>query len=195
MRYFCRIRELRVNSLPPRIKIYFIYFSSIFCKGYIGCAISDSIWDIFRPFGHFWVSEGKTSKNIYHFNVLNLFLQAQKWWIISLFSILWLIFGHFINPFLNYFFLGSMLPQYTALYVRVCVCRKKSHFQGGTARRREASYDVARLLLMAPIDPWRNSTPDFGAVAFCTTNIEDFRTSLTSSSSTISSTYSSQKRS
>ena len=28
---------------------------------------------------------------------------------------------------------------------------------------------------MAPIDPWRNSTPDFGAVAFCTTNIEDFK--------------------
>ena len=48
---------------------------------------------------------------------------------------------------------------------------------------------------MAPIDSWRNSTPDFGAVAFCTTNIEDFRTSLTSTSSTISSTYSSQKRS
>jgi len=43
---------------------------------------------------------------------------------------------------------------------------------------------------MAPIDPWRNSTPDFGAVAFCTTNIEDFRTPLTSTSSTISSTYS-----
>ena len=48
---------------------------------------------------------------------------------------------------------------------------------------------------MVPIGSWRNSTPDFGAVAFCTTNIEDFRTSLTSSSSTISSTYSSQKRS
>ena len=47
------------------------------------------------------------------------------------------------------------------------------------ARRRTASYDVARLLLMAPIDPWRNSTPDFGAVAFCTTNIEDFRIPLT----------------
>ena len=62
-------------------------------------------------------------------------------------------------------------------------------------RRRQASYDVARLLLMAPIDPWRNSAPDFGAVAFCTTNIEDFRTPLTSTSSTISSTYSSQKRS
>lgn len=112
MRYFCRIRELRVNSLPPRIKIYFIYFSSIFCKDYISCAISDSIWDIFRPFGHFWVSEGKTSKNIYHFNVLNLFLQAQKWWIISLFSILWLIFGHFINPFLNYFFFFTFFGHY-----------------------------------------------------------------------------------
>ena len=28
---------------------------------------------------------------------------------------------------------------------------------------------------MAPIDPWRNSTPIFGKLAFCTTNIEDFR--------------------
>ena len=56
--------------------------------------------------------------------------------------------------------------------------------------------DVARRRTIAgPIDPWRNSTPDFGAVAFCTTNIDDFRTSLTSTSSTISSTYSSQKRS
>ena len=63
------------------------------------------------------------------------------------------------------------------------------------ARCRTASYDVARLLLMVPIDPWRNSTPDFGAVAFCTTNIKDFRTPLTSTSSTISLTYSSYKRS
>ena len=63
------------------------------------------------------------------------------------------------------------------------------------ARRRSASYDVARLLLMAPINPWQNFTADFGAVAFCTMNIEDFRSSLTSISSTTSSTYSSQKRS
>ena len=48
---------------------------------------------------------------------------------------------------------------------------------------------------MAPIDPWRNFTPVFGAVAFCTTNIEDFRTPLTSNSLTISSTYSPHKRS
>ena len=49
---------------------------------------------------------------------------------------------------------------------------------------------------MAPIDPWRNnSTSVFGALAFCTTNIEDFRTHLTSMSSTISATYSLQKRS
>ena len=68
-------------------------------------------------------------------------------------------------------------------------------FSGDAARRRQASYDIATLLLMAPIDPWRNSTPIFGAVAFCTTNIEDFRTPLTSNSSTISSTYSPHKRS
>ena len=59
-----------------------------------------------------------------------------------------------------------------------------SNFQGDVARRRQASYDVARLLLMAPIDPWRNSAPDFGAAAFCTTKIGDFRTSSTLSSLT-----------
>ena len=48
---------------------------------------------------------------------------------------------------------------------------------------------------MAPIDAWQNSTPVFGAVAFCTTNIKDFRTPLTLTSLTIPLTYSSQKRS
>ena len=38
-------------------------------------------------------------------------------------------------------------------------------------------------------------TPIFDAIAFSTTNIEDFRTPLTSTSLTISLTYSSQKRS
>ena len=55
---------------------------------------------------------------------------------------------------------------------------------GDATRRREASYNVARLLLIAPIDPWRNSIPVFGALAFCTTNIKDFRTPLTSTSVT-----------
>ena len=77
--------------------------------------------------------------------------------------------------------------------VYICVCY--TLLTGNAARRRQTSFDVATLLLMAPIDPWRNSTPIFGALAFCTTNIEDFRTHLTSMSSTISSTYSSQKRS
>ena len=36
-------------------------------------------------------------------------------------------------------------------------------FSGNAGRRRQVSYDVATLLL----DPWRNSTPIFGAVAFC----------------------------
>ena len=58
------------------------------------------------------------------------------------------------------------------------------HKSGDAARRRQTSYDVARLLLMAPIDPWRNSTPVFGAAAFCTTKNGDFRTSSTLSSLT-----------
>ena len=61
------------------------------------------------------------------------------------------------------------------------------------ARRRQTSYDVARLLLMVPIELWRDSTPVFGAAAFCTTKIEDFRASLALTSSTTSSIYSLRK--
>ena len=43
-------------------------------------------------------------------------------------------------------------------------------------RRRQTLYDVARLLLMILIEPWRNSTPFFGAEAFCTTKFDDFST-------------------
>ena len=39
----------------------------------------------------------------------------------------------------------------------------------------QMSYDIARLLLMVPLEPWPNSTPFFGAVAFCTTKTDDFR--------------------
>ena len=48
------------------------------------------------------------------------------------------------------------------------------------AQHRQASYDVAKLLLMVPMEPWQNSTPVLGAAAFCTTKIDDFRASLTS---------------
>ena len=65
---------------------------------------------------------------------------------------------------------------------------------GDVARRRETSYGVARLLLMVPLEPWRNSTPVFGAAAFCTTKIGNFRTSPTLSSLTTWSTYSSKRR-
>ena len=32
-------------------------------------------------------------------------------------------------------------------------------------RRRQKSYDIARLLLMVPIEHWQSSTPFFGATA------------------------------
>ena len=47
---------------------------------------------------------------------------------------------------------------------------------------------------MVPLVPWRNSTPFFGAAAFCTTKIGDFRASSTLSSLTTWSTYSSKRR-
>ena len=55
-------------------------------------------------------------------------------------------------------------------------------FFGDVARRRQTSYDVARLRLMAPMGLWRNSTPIFGAAALCTTKIDGFRASLQSTS-------------
>ena len=54
---------------------------------------------------------------------------------------------------------------------------------------------VARLLMMVLIEPWRNSTPVFGAAAFSTTKIDDFRVSLTLTFLTISSPYSLKRRS
>ena len=80
------------------------------------------------------------------------------------------------------YFCGVEQHQHVALYVcrknvRTCACRKKI---SNVARRRQTSHDVARLLLMVPIEPWQNSTPVFGAAAFCTTKIDDFRASLTS---------------
>ena len=42
-------------------------------------------------------------------------------------------------------------------------------------QRRTASYDEARLNLTTSIDFWQNSTPFFGALAFCTTEIDNFR--------------------
>ena len=49
---------------------------------------------------------------------------------------------------------------------------------------RATSNDIAILLLMVPIEPWRNSTPFFGAAAFCTTKNGNFRTSSSLSSLT-----------
>ena len=74
-------------------------------------------------------------------------------------------------------------------------CHSVTNLSGDAKRRRTALYDVARPLLMTPIDFWRNCIPVFGAVAFCTTNIENFRSPLTLTSLTISSTYTSHKRS
>ena len=49
------------------------------------------------------------------------------------------------------------------------------HKSSDAGRRRQTSYDVARLLLMVPIEPWQNSTPLFGAAAVCATKIDNFR--------------------
>ena len=70
------------------------------------------------------------------------------------------------------------------LYIRPPLSVRMSGCPKFFERRRETSYDVARLLLMVPLEPWQNSTPVFGAAAFCTTKIDDFRASSTLSSLT-----------
>merc|ERR1712105_145281 len=82
---------------------------------------------------------------------------------------------------------GSNLKAVYKSHLTKCPCPE---FSCDIGRRRQTSCSVARLLLMALIDPLRNSTPVFGSVAFCTTNIRDFKTPLTSTASTILSTYS-----
>ena len=59
----------------------------------------------------------------------------------------------------------------TVYWFSVCVSEIISRPLIG--RKLATSYDVARLPLMVPIEPWRNSTPFFGAVAFCTTKIDN----------------------
>ena len=73
------------------------------------------------------------------------------------------------------------------------VCHYKKRVD--IARRRQTPYDVARLHLIVPMEPWQNFTPFFGAAAFCTTKIDDFRASLTTTTLTTLSTYPSKTRS
>ena len=103
---------------------------------------------------------------------------------------------YFKNHFNKYFtkFLQALLGEqgltvcWFCVCISFCVCVWDDFLASDwskvsdVARRRKASYDIARLLLMVPIEPWQNSTPFFGAAAFCTTKIGDFRTSSTLSS-------------
>ena len=41
---------------------------------------------------------------------------------------------------------------------------------------------------MVPLEPWRNSTPLFGAVAFCRTKIEDFENGVIALTPTVTTT-------
>jgi len=105
---------------------------------------------------------------------------------------IWQCMSLFILDGLVWIFLQVLLEQgLTVFWFCVYVSKMISRLWmvGDVARRPQTSYGVARLLLMVPIDPWRNSTPLFGAEAFCTTKIDDFRTSLTLTSSTTLSTY------
>ena len=57
-----------------------------------------------------------------------------------------------------------------------CSCCSSPHYKVcDITRRRQTLYEVARLCLMAQMDLWQNSTPFFGAAAFCTPKIDNFR--------------------
>ena len=82
----------------------------------------------------------------------------------------------------------SLFLQYVdSLFV--CLSEKTWSKAGDIVQRRQTSYDIARILLMVPFEPWENFTPFFGAAAFCTTEIDNFRASLTLTSSTTLSAY------
>ena len=71
--------------------------------------------------------------------------------------------------------------------MRLCVCTCViSQFSGNIALRCLTYYDVARLILMSPIDCWQISTPFLCKASFCTTKIGDFRTQGSGDSRTIS---------
>ena len=63
------------------------------------------------------------------------------------------------------------------------------------ARRRETSSNVAKLLLMVPLEHWQNSITFFGVAVIFATKIANFREPLTLTSLTTWSTHSSKRRS
>ena len=73
-------------------------------------------------------------------------------------------------------FLQTLLVEQGLTVCLFCVCEFVSLCEiisrpliGG---KLATSYDVARLLLMVPIEPWRNSTPFFGATCPCRSHIQ-----------------------
>ena len=63
------------------------------------------------------------------------------------------------------------------------------------ARRRETSSNVAKLLLMVPLEHWQNSITFFGVAVIFATKIANFRAPLTLTSLTTWSTHSSKRMS
>ena len=70
------------------------------------------------------------------------------------------------------------LTRYVVLSVRLSVCLPVPVSFIKAAIHRQSSYDIARLYLTEPTNFWRNSTPFFGAAAFCMTKIGGFRSQL-----------------
>ena len=104
----------------------------------------------------------------------------------------------------------SRREPWTSISKCLCVCVCVTYFQasdwskvGDVKRRRQTLYDVARLLLMVPIELWQNSTPflvqkwrhskikTIPNIGLARHVVTIHRASLTSTSLTTSSTYSS----
>ena len=68
--------------------------------------------------------------------------------------------------------------RYLALCLTSCQFVSAFLFFVYVARRRTSSYSVARLVQIAPLNCWRNSTPFLCKASFCTMKTDHFRPQL-----------------
>ena len=98
---------------------------------------------------------------------------------------IWIILIKF-EPFYS---MWTILIQFGLLTLQFPVDRLADDWPSGRPRKNRVQNDQywrhratlyvivqCRLVLVAPLNCWQNSTPFFGAVAFCTMKIDDFRT-------------------
>ena len=68
------------------------------------------------------------------------------------------------------------MSQFVTVYVCICVCMCVCMCVANFWRCRVASYSAVRLVLITPLNCWRNSTPFWCKASLCTIKIDNFRT-------------------